>query len=513
MINPNRLLTNRFLLIRLKICSLNKKLHELKKYFMTKRILNRSKLRGLCGSLLILFIFFVFTSCENTNSKKTNSDLVSILKKGKLVALTGFNAYSYFIYRGQPMGFEYELVKKLADDLGVTLEIVVVKNINKMFEMLNNGEGDLIAFNLTVTKSRAEKVLFTNYHHTTQQVLVQRRPDNWRMMRIHEIENQLIRNPVDLENKIVYVRKGSSYHSRMINLSEEIGGDINIIEADSELTTEDLIKMVSEGKIDYTISDENIALLNQAYYSNIDIETQVSLPQKVAWAVRKNSLALFNTVNKWLEEMKNKTEYYIIFNKYYRNRTAFRKRLNSEYFSLTGGKLSEYDDLIKNHSNNLNWDWRVLASLIYQESQFKAGAKSWAGAVGLMQLMPITIEQFEVKNPEDPKENLEAGIRYLTWLDELWKEYIIDKDERFKFVIASYNIGYGHIIDARNLAEKYGADPNLWSDNVETYLLLKSQQKYYNDEVVKNGYCRGTETINYVKEILDRYYLYKQLIL
>lgn len=466
--------------------------------------------------LIVLISFLILlplASCDDSKNVKLGGDLASIFKKGKLVALTGYNAYSYFIYRGQPMGFEYELVKRLADDLGVKLEIVVVKEIDKMFEMLNMGEGDLIAFNLTVTKKRSEKVLFTEYHHTTQQVLVQRRPDNWRQMRIHEIEDELIRNAVDLEGKTVYVRKGSSYYTRMQHLSEEIGGEINIVEADPELTTEDLIKLVSEGEIDYTVSDENVALLNQAYYSNIDIETPISLQQKVAWAVRKNSLAFFNTVNSWLDEMKNRTEYYILFNKYYKNRTAFRKRLNSDYFSLNGGKLSKYDDLIKEYSVKLKWDWRILASLIYQESQFNSNAKSWAGALGLMQLMPITIEQFEVKNPRDPKENLKAGIKYLGWLDNFWKDYIEDPIERMKFVMASYNIGYGHVQDARNLTEKYGGDPNVWDDNVETYLLLKSQKRYYNDDVVRNGYCRGTETVNYVKEIFDRYELYKQVII
>ena len=478
---------------------------------MNKKISPKIYFVKLKTMLLIVFVLLPILSCDNSNNVNSNSDLTSILKKGKLVALTGYNAYSYFIYRGQPMGFEYELVKKLADDLGVKLEIVVVKEIDKMFEMLNKGEGDLIAFNLTVTKTRSQEVLFTNYHHTTQQVLVQRRPDNWRQMMVHEIENKLIRNPVELEGKTVYVRKGSSYLPRMINLSEEIGGEINIIEAES--STEELIKMVSEGKIDYTISDENIGLLNQAYYSNIDIETYVSLPQKVAWAVRKNSLTLFNTVNNWLIDLKKSADYYIIFNKYYKNRSAFKNRINSDYFSMTGGKLSEYDDLIKKYSNNLKWDWRILASLIYQESQFNTTAKSWAGAVGLMQLMPITIEQFKVKNPEDPSENLNAGIKYLGWLDDYWKDYVNSHDERMKFVIASYNIGYGHIIDARNLAEKFGGDPNVWYGNVETYLLLKADEKYYNDEVVKNGYCRGTETVDFVKEILNRFQLYKQLII
>jgi membrane-bound lytic murein transglycosylase F len=270
--------------------------------------------------------------------------------------------------------------------------------------------------------------------------------------------------------------------------------------------------MVSEGKIEYTISDRNIALLQQAYYSNIDISTDISLPQKIAWAVRKNAPALLDTVNSWIDEIRKTPDYYVIYNKYYKNRLAFRKRLGSDYFSLTGGRISQYDEIIKEYADELNFDWRILAALIYQESQFKIEAQSWAGAKGLMQLMPATAEQFGADDLTDPMQNLDAGMRYLKWLDDYWYEFVPDSTERVKFVLASYNIGPGHIEDARALAEKYGADPNIWEGNVAEYLLKKSTPKYYNDEVVKYGYARGTETVAYVRQVLEIYEHYKQFI-
>lgn len=464
---------------------------------------------------LLLLVVLVSCSTQNKEASKTPAkqvDLPQILKRGKLIALTGYNAYSYFIYKGKPMGYEYELLKLLGEYLNVEIEIKVKAGIGEMIDGLNNFEGDLIAFNLTVTKERTNSLAFTDYLSTTKQVLVQRRPENWRRMRMDNIEDALIRSPLELEGKTVYVRANSAYLSRMKHLSEEIGGDINIIEAPDSLTTEDLIRMVAEGEIDYTISDENIAELNQAYYPILDVSTEVSLPQKIAWALRKNSPQLLDTINTWLKKMRKKTEYYVIYNKYYKNRLAYARRRRSEFFALESGKISKYDDIIKKYAAELGWDWRILASQIYQESQFDPRAKSWAGAVGLMQLMPETAKHYGVKDPRDPIQSLNAGMKYLLWLDNYWKNTIPDKQERIKFVLASYNIGFGHIEDAMRLAEKYGANPKIWNDNVEKYLLLKSKKKYYTDPVVRNGYSDGRETVKYIREIFERYYHYKQFI-
>ena len=471
-------------------------------------------------NIVILFLLLLSSlaaiSCKSSDEYEVDAvdfDFDKIKARGKLVALTGYNAYSYFIYRGKPMGFEYDLVTRLAEHLGVELEIKVVRDIDKMFEMLNDGEGDLIAFNLTVTKDRTKKVAFTHHHHTSRQVLVQRRPQNWRQIKQHQIERKLIRDPLDMEGKTVHVRNGSAYIQRMKNLSDEIGGEINLVEADPEVSLEELIKMVADGEIDYTVSDDNIARLNQAYYSNIDIATHLSFPQRIAWAVRKNSVQLLDTVNLWIDEMRKTSDYYVIYNKYYRNRDAYANRVKSEYFSNTeGGRISKYDELIKQYADSLKWDWRIIASVIYQESQFRTNVKSWAGAQGLMQLMPETAAIYGVSDLNDPKQSLKAGISYIEYLDKFWSEMVPDSLERIKFVLASYNIGPGHIVDARNLAEKYGADPTKWFDNVEVYLLNKSKNKYYNDDVVKLGYAKGTETVKYVKEVLERYEHYRQFI-
>jgi len=182
-------------------------------------------------------LVFININCTKKEEHK-QTELDKIKERGKIVALTGYNAYSYFIYKGQPMGFEYELLNQFGKYLGVDVEIKVVKNINDMFTLLNEGKGDLIAFNLTVTKERSKKVAFSHHTNTTTQVLVQRRPKNWRRMTLDQIRKRIITNPIDLEGKTVYVRSASSYISRLKNLSDEIGGDINVKIAEPDLTTE-----------------------------------------------------------------------------------------------------------------------------------------------------------------------------------------------------------------------------------------------------------------------------------
>jgi membrane-bound lytic murein transglycosylase F len=186
--------------------------------------------------------------------------------------------------------------------------------------------------------------------------------------------------------------------------------------------------------------------------------------------------------------------------------------ITSDYFSLASGKISAYDQAIKKYSDQIGWDWRLLAAMIYQESRFDPNAQSWAGAFGLMQLMPNTAKRFGVERNSPPDQHIRAGAEFIQWLNDRFKDKIPDEQERIKFILASYNIGYGHIFDAMNLAEKYGKDPKIWDKNVDEFLMMKSNPKYYMDPVVKYGYCRGIETYNFVSEVLERFTDYKNII-
>jgi membrane-bound lytic murein transglycosylase F len=441
----------------------------------------------------------------------TEQSLVeTILSRGKLIATTSYSSTNYFVYRGEPMGYQYELLTSFADFLGVNLEIVVKNEIESAFDALENGECDLIALDLAITKERKKQVDFSNPLSQTRQVLVQRKPDNWRKMGTwDEMERRMVRNQVDLAGKTIHICSNSSLSERLHNLQQEIGDTIFVIQ-EPELTPEDLIRMVAEGQIDFTVVDEHIALVNQNYYSDIDISTPVSFPQNIGWAVRKGSDGLLTSINTWLEENKRSRKNLMVYNKYFTNPRSARL-IHSEFNAVKSGRISEYDDILKEQSEILNWDWRLLAALIFEESTFDPDVRSWAGATGLMQLMPTTMEQFGIDSLASPRENIEAGVQFLKWLDNQFVKQIIDDQERLKFVLAAYNVGIAHVFDAMRLAQKYGKDPTKWADNVDYFILNKSNPKYYTDAVAFYGYARGEEPYNFVGDILERYDHYRNI--
>lgn len=461
--------------------------------------------------IVVFALTIIMFSCKQesttTNNVHNEPKLAQVMERGSLRVVTDYNSTSYFIYRGQPMGYQYELLQELANHLGVKLEVVADNDLEHKFDMLVNDEIDLIAVNLTVTKERKEIFDFTVPIAQTRQVLVQRSAKSNNKMNLTE-SGPLIRNQLDLANQTIYVQKNSSYIKRLKNLSDEIGEDIQIVEVDEGV--EKLIEMVSEGKINYTICDENTAKVNQTLFDNLDIETPVSFPQNIAWAVNKNSDDLLGEINIWLNGFKKTQQYSRIYKKYFENQRA-AKRVESEYFVLSSGNLSPYDILFKQYSEQIGWDWRLLASMVYQESRFNPKAKSWVGAFGLMQLMPNTAKRFGVNQDSPDWKQIQAGIQLIDWLNEQFSD-IENFDERQKFILAAYNVGFGHIEDARNLAIKYNKDPDIWEGNVDEFILSKSDPKYYKDPVVKYGYCRGKETYNYVAQIINRYGHYRNLI-
>jgi membrane-bound lytic murein transglycosylase F len=271
-----------------------------------------------------------------------------------------------------------------------------------------------------------------------------------------------------------------------------------------------LIAAVAEGEIRFTAADQHIALVNARYFPNIDVHTPISFPQKLAWAVRKGNNGLLDTINHWLEEFNSTLLSKLIYNKYFKNiRTARIAR--SDFNSFSGGRLSPYDKEIKKASKTLGWDWRLLASMIYQESEFKPNVRSWVGAYGLMQMMPATFEKYGIDTTASPAVQIKTGAKYLKFLDGQLPGEITDSLERIKFTLASYNCGLGHVLDARRLTEKYGKDQNTWTGNVDFFIKNLSDKYYYYDTVVYYGYLRGEETYNFVEEILRRYEDYKNL--
>ena len=477
----------------------------------------------------ILFLLFLFTlffiSCKKENTTKTNNssiltnsivansvdrDLEDIKKDGVLRALVVYSSTSYFLYKGQPMGFEYEILQRLAKHLNLKLEIVISDDLDAEFEVLNRGDVDIIAHGMTITNQRKWEVDFTEYLYLTKQVLVQKKPDNFRTISWSALQKQLIDDPMDLIGDTVSIRKNSAYHERIESLSNELGGTIYIDTLDSKLSTGEIIDMVVNGEIKYTIADENLAKINASTNPILKIDVPISFSQRIAWVTRKKSKNLTNVVNQWILKQRKTTDYFVIYNKYFKNRKSISKRIESNYYLNSTGVLSPYDELIKKYAKELPWNWELLASQVYQESKFDPKARSWASAHGLLQLMPATAKELGVSNPSDPEQSIRGGVKYLKRIWERWSE-IPDSLERIKFTLASYNAGFEHIQDARTLTKINNGDPNIWEGQVEKSLLNLTYQRYYSKPEIKYGYVHGIEPVKYVNEILDRNTKYKTL--
>lgn len=465
-------------------------------------------------SSLLLTIILSVGSCvmkgpEKTDEVKTFArrsaklDLPEIIKRGKLVVLAENSSTSFFNYKGKKMGFEYEILQQFAESIGVELEVRVVNNLDSLVIMLNEGQGDIIACNYTITKERGKKINFSEPFAQTQQVLIQRKPDGWEEMEEDEWMEEIITDASELAQKDVRVWKNSSYHQRLIHLQEEIGDTIFIEGIEGTIGGEELIEMVSTGLIDYTVAENNVAKVNEQFFNNLYTDLDLSVKQKMAFGLRKSSPLLKAKLDSWLIEFMEKPTYRYIHRKYFEMKHIATRTKNSNVV-LNGTRISQFDDLFKKAGEFSGWDWRLIAAVAYQESKFNPEVQSFGGAYGMMQFMPNTGPHYGVYPDSPPSVQITGGAKKLMADEKFWKN-VKDELERKRFALASYNAGRGHIQDAVRLAEKHGKNPHKWEGNVETMLLNLSKQEYYQDPVVRNGMMRGTTTYRYVRDVIERY--------
>lgn len=450
----------------------------------------------LCFTLLL-------SSCSGNKQEQKEDDFVymdlpQLKAQGEITAVTLYSSTSYFQYKMEPMGYEYDLIKDFARSEGLKLNIKVAENATRLIEMLEAGEADVIAYPILVSSNLKDNYLYCGREEQTSQVLVQRANKG----------DTILRDVTQLIGKDVYVKPDTKYYERLKNLDEELGGGIHIKDIKKDtITTEDLISMVSQGKIPYTISDDKIARLNKTYFWNINVNLQVSFKQRSSWLVRKTSPKLAEAINAWASDKSGSHVYKAAVKRYFE---MSKQPLTADLPPVKNGHISPYDDLFRKHAKNIGWDWQLLASISYQESHFNPSVVSWAGAEGLMGIMPNTAKALGVTPHElkDPDVGIRTGVDCLRKFRQGFSS-ITDPIEKIKFTLASYNAGIGHVYDAQRLAEKYGKDPKVWEDNVAEYIRLKSDPIYYNDPVCKHGYLRGSETFKYVREVIERFNYYK----
>ena len=456
---------------------------------------------------VLLILSTLFFSC--TEKQKLNFDFEEIRKKGELTVITLSSSTSYFIYKDEPMGYDYDLAKSFCDHYGLKLNVKVAENSTKLVQMLENEEGDLIISPIPYQNTLKDSIIYCGLEQVSHQVLVQ----------LSEKRDSMVTDVTQLIGKEVYVKHNTKYHQRMLNLDTELGNGIIIkdIEKDT-VTDEDLIEMVSLGEIQYTVADEYIAKLNKTYYHNIDISLALSFEQKSSWAVKKNTPLLAKALDEWFSENSKSPTYKSASKKYFElSKLAFNEddadamaSLVADIVTLPRGAISPFDNIFKKYGKSSGYDWQLLAAIGFQESRFQANTSSWAGAVGLMGLMPNTAKSFGVSSDElrNPELNIKTGVGLIRRLDKIFDK-VTEPDQRIKFVLAAYNGGNGHIADAQALARKYGDDPYVWDNSVEKYVELKSNPKYYNDPVCKNGYLRSSEVLNYVKQVSNNWVKFK----
>ena len=444
-------------------------------------------------NLIGLLCFFVFLSVliHNKEFGSDHSSVERIKKTGVLRLITNNSINTYYYYNGKPTGFEYDLAREFANFLNVDLDIVT-PGWNNMFSYLEQGKGDFIAAGLAITKDRLEKVNFSIPYMTIQQ---------------HIVHHKLVFGPKNIEDltfRTIHVRRGTSYQSRLEEIKKS-GIDLNYILHDN-IPTEELIRMVNDREIKFTVADNNIAYLNQRYYPDIRIGIPIQEKESLAWAVNKNDPQMLEQINKFFLYANQTGILKQISDKYYANIENSNPFDLKQFHQRIETRLPRYKKLIIEESIKYGFDWKLLAAVVYQESHFNPNAKSFTNVRGLMQVTTVTAEEMGIANRLKPSQSIKAGIKYLDKMVNKFN-YIKDDYQRILFALASYNIGYGHVTDAIQIAREMGLDETKWQ-NLKTTLPLLSKSKYY--KKTKYGYARGWEPVQYVERILTYFDILKQ---
>jgi membrane-bound lytic murein transglycosylase F len=438
---------------------------------------------GFKITLLIVWAALGYYLCSPVISAYRFVTLQKIKQTGVITVATRNSAHCYYLYRDQPMGFEYELAQAFAEYLGVRLQIKIVDKWSDMVAALSNGSAAFIAASMPITSKRQTQVAFSDgYMEVAQNIITHRK-------------NTGIKEAADLSGKTIDVRKGSVYQQRLVELKKQ---GINLaIRLHDDLPVEELIQKVADGQIDFTIANSNIISINRRSFPGVVSTGSINDDMQLAWAVYPKSKKLLEQINTFLSMINKSGKFDEIYNKYYGDIDDFDYVDLEAFHRRVKNKLSRYSPFIKAAAKKHGFDWRLIAAQIYQESHLNPWAKSQAGARGLMQILPSTAKDLGIADLFDPVQNINAGVQHLKDLYDHFEQ--AHGEDRLLISLAAYNIGQGHINDARDLAKKKGLDPDKWESLSKTLPLLQYRKYFMNTQY---GFCRGTEPIRYIKQIL-----------
>jgi len=278
---------------------------------------------------------------------------------------------------------------------------------------------------------------------------------------------------------------------------------VEIVAAPKEMETEEIIDRVATGEFDLTLADSHIVDLELQWRDDVEAAFPLSGELPLAWAARESNPELLQALNEFLDREYRGLHYNIIYAKYFKDARRIAQHRSGRAKVI--GALSPYDEIVKEYAERYDFDWRLIVSIMFQESRFNPGASSFAGARGLMQVLPGTAGELGFDNLQDPEESIHAGVKYLAWVRERFEADLSVRD-RMWFTLAAYNAGSGHVRDARRLARQLGLNPNVWFGNVERAMLLLSRPQYA--ETAQHGYCRCGEPVRYVRDVRSRYNAY-----
>jgi membrane-bound lytic murein transglycosylase F len=442
---------------------------------------------------------FLLKEHPSVTPNRRTGDLEKMKERGYIRVLTRNNPACYFIHRGELMGFEYELIGQYAKQEGLDVVMIVPPRWADLRQWMIEGRGDVVAACITISperQKRAKELQFCHPYAEVKEILVTRRSDD------------KLKSLSDLAGRTVHVRRSSNYWITLENLKQKSGIDFNLKAAPESMETREILHRVESGEFDLTMADSG--------FLDIEINTGRKLRSAMmfrdtfsyGWVVRKDNPELKASIDRFLAQKVRSSGFSYLYGKYFRQSSAVGA-FQDKVPKLEKAEISPYDDLIKAAARKYDFHWCLIASQMYQESRFKPDAESWSGARGLMQLMPATAGELGLsrRNITDPARNIDAGVNYLDKQRRRVPDEV-DAFNRLCFGLASYNGGYGHLIDARALAGQLGRDPDVWIENVDYAYSLLSTPEYA--DKAKYGYCRSDEIIHYVRQIMARFLSYKE---
>ncbi len=439
-------------------------------------------MRSAIAVLLLNTCVFLSTCSEPP------SLLDTVIERGVLRVVTRNSPTTYYLGGDGPTGPEYDFARAFADRLGVELEMYSAATFDEVIPELLEYRADIIAAGVTVTEPRKALLRFTTpYQEITQQV-------------IYRMGSRRPKSIEDLVGRRIAVIAGSSHAESLQRLKSKLP-DLAWTEVPAS-EGDDLLYWVAQRRIDVTISDSNEFEISRHYHPELRIAFELGQTDRLAWALRRNfDRSLYRLAEQFMQETIRTKLADRTLEKYYGYRGEFDYVGTRLFLRHVQERLPDYRGFFEAAAAEYGLDWKLLAAIGYQESHWNPGAVSPTGVRGIMMLTQSTARQLGIKNRVDPESSISGGARYLLRVRGKIPDRI-DEPDRTWMALAGYNVGFGHLEDARVLTERAGKDPDRWSD-VREHLPLLSQRKYYS--TVRRGYARGWEPVLYVDNIRSYY--------